>query len=381
MIRSVRQVGVATVAAAVAIAATAADTHGQVRGMGGGFSTMRPFMSMNSGMNMMHMQQNQTRTTNPNTLTPAQRDAFLRHRLRHEESENWALRRMLYTNQMYGTGMAYGMGVGGYGLPYYTGYNNPYSGYVGTTSTSYRSYERDKSDYAREEPPAVAIDPLPHALNNPATGEILSGQALNVILADLRKIIAEDQSSLPATDLPLDKDGMSHIHVAPGGAASAGSVAILTQNDLKWPNALRGPEYQTLRQRFAARAQVALQQARATGSVEPDVTVAMAADVDEMQKEVRRTAPSMSFEQHLAARKFVQSLDGAVVALQQADVGNYFNGKFALTATTIPGLVQQMTEAGLRFAPALAGDEGAYTTLRQALAAYDQAARDRKVTK
>jgi hypothetical protein len=43
--------------------------------------------------------------------------------------------------------------------------------------------------------------------------------------------------------------------------------------------------------------------------------------------------------------------------------------------------IQQMTEAGLRFAPAGPGDEAAYTTLRQALAAYDQAARDRKATK
>jgi hypothetical protein len=376
---------VATLAAAVAFAATAADAHGQVRMMGGrGFSTMRPFMPMNSGMNMMHMLQNQTTTTtNPNMLTAAQRAAILQHRLRHEEWQNWALRRSLYNNQMYGTGMAYGLAGGGYGMSYYTGgYSNPYSGYVGTAPASYRSYERDKSDYARDEPrPAVAIDPLPHALNNPATGEILSGQALNVILADLRKIVADDQSDLPVTALPLDKDGLAHINVAPSTATSGGSVAILTHGELKWPNALRGPEYQDLRQRFTARAQVALQQARAAGSVDADVTSAMAADVDEMQKELRRTAPSMSFEQHLEARKFVQSLDSAVVALQQADVGNYFNGKFALTAKTIPGLVQQMTEAGLRFAPAGPGDEAAYTTLRQALAAYDQAARDRKATK
>src|SRR5258708_31728950 len=87
MVRSVRQIGVAALAAAVVFAATAADVHGQVRGMGGrGFTPMRPFMPMNSSMNMMHMQQNQTRmTTNPNRLTAAHRAAILPHRLPHEE--------------------------------------------------------------------------------------------------------------------------------------------------------------------------------------------------------------------------------------------------------------------------------------------------------
>ena len=71
----------------------------------------------------------------------------------------------------------------------------------------------------------------------------------------------------------------------------------------------------------------------------------------------------------------VNAFEPAITALQQRDVGNYFTGKYALKAKTVPELIKQMSERGLQFAPALPGDEPAYAALHQALAAYDTASR------
>jgi hypothetical protein len=74
------------------------------------------------------------------------------------------------------------------------------------------------------------------------------------------------------------------------------------------------------------------------------------------------------------ARVFLQRFDDALVALGQPDAADYLNGRYELKAQTVLGLVQQMTDDGLRFAPAVPGDEAAYAALREALAACDRAA-------
>jgi hypothetical protein len=78
---------------------------------------------------------------------------------------------------------------------------------------------------------------------------------------------------------------------------------------------------------------------------------------------------------YLEARTYLGNLADAARALSQKDVANYFNGKYALSAKTVPELVTQMSELGLQFAPAVPGDEAAYAALHSALAAYETAVR------
>jgi hypothetical protein len=73
------------------------------------------------------------------------------------------------------------------------------------------------------------------------------------------------------------------------------------------------------------------------------------------------------------ARDFLKGFDDAIVALGQPEAANYVNGTYDLKAQTVLGVVTQMTDAGLRFAPANPGDEAAYERLREALAACDRA--------
>jgi hypothetical protein len=98
----------------------------------------------------------------------------------------------------------------------------------------------------------------------------------------------------------------------------------------------------------------------------------MAGDVDQLRALLRQQAKELSFQPYTEARDFLQRFDDAIVALGRPDAADYFNGKYDLNAQTVLGLVQQMTDRGLRFAPATPGDESAYAALRDALAAYDR---------
>ena len=65
------------------------------------------------------------------------------------------------------------------------------------------------------------------------------------------------------------------------------------------------------------------------------------------------------------------SEDDAVTVLRQPDAGDYLpGGKNAVRAGSVQDLVKSMAERGLRFAPAVTGDEKAYGALHRGLAAY-----------
>ena len=99
----------------------------------------------------------------------------------------------------------------------------------------------------------------------------------------------------------------------------------------------------------------------------------MSNDVNTLNRLLRQSSGDLPFGLYTEARTFLNNLTDAITALSQPDVGNYFTGKFALKAKTVPELVEQMSKQGLQFAPATPGDEAAYAALQQALANYDLA--------
>jgi hypothetical protein len=105
----------------------------------------------------------------------------------------------------------------------------------------------------------------------------------------------------------------------------------------------------------------------------------MAGDVDLLHRLLRQKARDLSFEPFTEAKVFLQNFEQALVALRQPNAADHFNGTYDQTARTVLGLVREMTDRGLRFAPAAPGDEAAYTALREAMAACDRAAAVRRM--
>jgi hypothetical protein len=230
----------------------------------------------------------------------------------------------------------------------------------------------DEFLYERDKAPTPEQDLLGRSRGNPSPAEILSGQALNALLDDLRTpSTGAAAADLPNPRLPLDERGLRHINVTRG----PGNVALLKdQGRLTWPAALAGATFQELRDRLAARALEAVRQADRGGRVDPGALRQMADDADRLRTLLRQNAKEFSFQPYIEAHKFLDQFDSALVALGQPDAAGYFNGAYDLKAQTVLGLVRQMTDRGLRFAPAVPGDEAAYATLRDALAACDRAA-------
>jgi hypothetical protein len=72
------------------------------------------------------------------------------------------------------------------------------------------------------------------------------------------------------------------------------------------------------------------------------------------------------------SKRYLNQLGEAVKALQDPNVRNYLNGKYAAKGKTVAELVENLTRVqGLEFAPATPGDEAAYRALYQAMHAYD----------
>ena len=267
----------------------------------------------------------------------------------------------------------YGMGYGypyygmGYGYGGYDGYGNYGSGYTPTYSGRYdREYQPEQPARQR-----TNEDVLEHSLNNPSSGEIISGQALNDILADLGKRNGQANNEVSPA-LSMTQAELSHINLSRG----AGSIALLKRGDrLNWPEALNSLDDQEVRDRVAALLHNAVEQARSAGRVEPGILAQLEQDVNQLQRQLPRIARNSAADAYFAAKAFVKSLDDAVTALRQPDVRNFFNGQYDLKPGPISDVVRWLTERGLRFAPALPGDEGAYTTLHRELADYDRALR------
>jgi hypothetical protein len=235
-------------------------------------------------------------------------------------------------------------------------------------------YEREKTPTAEDERQRHQLEQLNRSRNNPPVTEIWSGKALNDILGDLRKLSAKAPQGgqlVNVQQLPLDEEGLKHINVTQG----AGNIGLLkNEGRLNWPVALNGPDFKEQRERINSLTQAAVRQAEFNGHVDPGTMTQVSSDVDNLQRQLRRNGGDLPFGVYTEAKTFLNNLDDAITALRQPNVGNYFTGKFAVKAKTIPELVDYMTKQGLQFAPAVPGDEGSYLSLHQALANYDLAA-------
>src|SRR5207253_1270480 len=122
-------------------------------------------------------------------------------------------------------------------------------------------------------------------------------------------------------------------------------------------------------------ARAAVRQAKVDGRIDASVIDKMASFVDQLQQALPRLARNVPIDQYAEAKTFVKNLDDAVIALKQPDLADYFDGRNALKAKTVPELVRELTDKGLQFAAAVPGDEAAYKAMHGALAGYDKAMR------
>jgi len=234
-------------------------------------------------------------------------------------------------------------------------------------------YERERTPTPEDDRERYLKQQLARSRNNPPTTEILSGKALNDLLADIQKLAGKEGASLRTFDVPLDEENLKRVNVSPSDGR--GNIGLLkNEGKLTWPVALSGAEFKEQRERLNSLCQEAVKQAEFNNAVDAGTIRQMIDDVSAVQKELVRTGRELPPSQYIEAKTFLNNLDSSVSALQQRDVGNYFTGKYSLKGKTIPQVVKYMTEQGLRFAPSVPGEEASYLAIYQALVNYDLAA-------
>lgn len=228
-------------------------------------------------------------------------------------------------------------------------------------------YERDNTPTQEEERERSRQQELQRSRNDPPLTEIWSGKALNDILLDTQRLQgmhAYAQSAL------LDPSMLKRINVTTG--QSSGSIGVLRDGGrLRWPLALTDSAYEKdckLLEKVVPRA---LQEAQG-GEVQAQTLRDMIGALTRLKDTLRGHVADVPSTQYIEAKRYLTQLDDAVKVLQGPNASKYF-GQWVAKGNTVAELVQNMTEMGLKFAPATRGDESNYTALHRVMANYDMA--------
>jgi hypothetical protein len=209
---------------------------------------------------------------------------------------------------------------------------------------------------------------------DPSLTEIWNATPLNDLLADAEKLQGQGIEG-PAT--PLAGDIVGRINVTSGqGRDNPGMLK--NAGHLTWPLVLAGAEFKASRDLVNVLALKLIHEAQSSGVDAGDfqeVTVALAG----LRAQLHNQIEDLPASRYIDGKRFLDDMDDALRAMSRPDAANNFNGQYAAQGRTVPELVRYMAEHGLQFAPAVAGDQTAYTSLYRALVSYDFSARSKAV--
>jgi hypothetical protein len=209
-----------------------------------------------------------------------------------------------------------------------------------------------------------------HRSLDPPVYEIYSGHALNVLLEDLKPFQVSTGRRSP---VPLAEEMLGHINVISIQDRSGNMGVLKNRGRLSWPLVLRAAEYQEPREALTALVPLAIEQAL-HGGVQPETLRDMEGALGKLNGLLADNIKKLPPPRYIQSKRYLGELEEALKLLVKPDAGNYFTGKFSARGKTLGELIQYMSNQGLRFAPALAGDEAAYENLHHYLAVYDVAA-------
>jgi hypothetical protein len=226
-------------------------------------------------------------------------------------------------------------------------------------------YERANTPTTEDERERLRIESIRRSRNDPPPHEIWSGRALNELLLAIQQMQIQNG---PGRTVLLNPDVVSRINVTSGNGT--GQTGLLREGGkLKWPMVLKKPIFAEERKKLDELMPQAVQEAQ-SGSINDDVVQGMKDAVAGLDERVKRSIEEITATEYSQAKRFIRELSSTVKALQDPNVANYLGGKWVARANTVADLVDQMTRQGLKFAPAVTGEEAAYTALHTAMVAY-----------
>jgi hypothetical protein len=207
---------------------------------------------------------------------------------------------------------------------------------------------------------------LQRSRNNPPLTEIWSATALNDLL---RAIQGAHTKGDTGPDVTLSPEVLRHINMTTG--TTYGGVGLLREGGkLTWPYVLQQSPFDDERKRLDELLPQAVKEAR-SGPVNRDVLNNIRSTTAQLERELDARVADLTPSEFIEGSRYLRELKDGMKVLQQSDVSRYFRTEWKPQGSTVGDLVKQMTQQGLRFAPAVSGDESYYTVLHRALVDYD----------
>jgi hypothetical protein len=210
------------------------------------------------------------------------------------------------------------------------------------------------------------MDELNRARNNPPAMDIWSGTALNALLMAIQKA---QSAGIRGPAVPLQQDTLEHINLTTG-VTNAGAGILRNLERFAWPAVLRTAAFKNPRDSIEKFAQQAVQQA-ASGPVDAETVKGLTDGVAAMELELKNRVADLTPTEYVQGMRYLRELKGSFRTLDDPNAAAYLKGKFRAQGNNVAELVAFMSANGLRFAPAVSGDEPAYTALHRAMTTYD----------
>jgi hypothetical protein len=283
---------------------------------------------------------------------------------------------------------------------YATSYYDPYGGYfrgVGDLVSSYGQYGKDynqarllnqqveqekiKTRQMLQEQRRYEQSQLPtaedirdrdrqyalrRAMNDPPLTEILSGSALNDLLKNAELLMTKGTRG---PTVPLDAEVLDHIHVS--GGRTSGSVGVIKDGGrLRWPLPLQDTPFEKDRKHMD---EVMYQAVREVSDEQLQLSTVrdLEGTLKSMQGTLDRIGRDMAVMDIVEVQRYFTELESSIKALRDPSAANFFSKKWSAQGRDVAELVANMSREGLRFAPAIDGDEAAYQVLHRSLVSYN----------
>jgi hypothetical protein len=209
---------------------------------------------------------------------------------------------------------------------------------------------------------------LRQVLNDPPSTQIWNGDALNRILTAIQQVVPP---GAPVPMVPLAPGLTARLSVTTGTTVSG--IGLLKNGyKLQWPFALQGDAFTPLRTDIDKQIKTAYEQV-STGQVEAAVITKLLSDLDQLSALLKDMIEEMTPNQNIDGNRYVRELRSTVTALQQPNVAMFFAANRVSPADSVGQLVQNMSAQGQTFAPAVPGNEPAYTALHTAMVSFFKA--------
>jgi len=227
----------------------------------------------------------------------------------------------------------------------------------------WQNYEREHKWTLTQEQERTEAMRIQRLLKNPRQEEVLSGSAMNTLLPYLNQLAQQGIQGAPVFLNPYE---LKQINVT--GAGSGQNIGVLSDpGKMDWPLALRGPAQKTLNDQIVKVIGDTLK-----GTLDYAEYTQVQKGVDALQNDAKTkwNAEQIDSGMYLDCKRFLESVRNGLAVLPQPDAAKYFNGGYAAQGNTVAELASNMSRQGLRFAPALPGEESAYFGLYSSFLDY-----------